>query len=74
MPEFGHEVRLNAESAEEARGNHGMEDILIALYYVAAIVVIVMHYIGWLEDRGLEWIVYVVAVLLFPMLWFAYLP
>ncbi len=55
-------------------GDHGMEDILIALYYIVAIVVIVMHYIGALEDRGLEWIVYVVAVLLFPMLYFAYLP
>ena len=51
-----------------------MEDILIALYYVVAIVVIAMHYIGWLEDRGLEWIVYVVAVMLFPMLYFAYIP
>ena len=51
-----------------------MEDILIALYYAVAIIVIVMHYIGWLEDRGLEWIVYVVAVLLFPMLYFAYIP
>jgi hypothetical protein len=51
-----------------------MEDILIALYYVVAIVVIVMHYVGWLEDRGLEWIVYAVAVLLFPMLYFAYIP
>ncbi len=51
-----------------------MEDIVIALYYVVAIVVIVVHYIGLLEDRGLEWIVYVVAVLLFPMLYFAYIP
>ena len=28
-----------------------MENILIALYYVAAIVVIVLHYVGWLADR-----------------------
>ena len=51
-----------------------MEDILIALYYVVAIVVVVVHYLGFLEDRGLEWIVYVVAALLFPMLYFAYIP
>ena len=51
-----------------------MENILIALYYVAAIVIIVLHYVGWLADRSLEWVVYVVAVLLFPMLYFAYLP
>ena len=51
-----------------------MEDILIGLYYVAAIVIIVLHYVGWLEERGLEWLVYLVAALLFPMLYFAYLP
>ncbi|MGE0482958.1 MAG: hypothetical protein AB7Q81_02355 [Gammaproteobacteria bacterium] len=51
-----------------------MEDVLIGLYYVAAIGVIILHYTGWLEERGLEWIVYVIAVLLFPMLYFAYLP
>ena len=51
-----------------------MEDILIGLYYVAAIAVIVLHYTGWLEERGLEWAVYLIAVLLFPMLYFAYMP
>ncbi len=51
-----------------------MEDILIGLYYVAAIVIIVLHYVDWLEERGLEWLVYLVAVLLFPMLYFAYIP
>ena len=51
-----------------------MEDILIGLYYVAAIAVVILHYTGWLEDRGLEWVVYVIAVLLFPMLYFAYMP
>lgn len=51
-----------------------MENTLIALYYVTAIVVIVLHYVGWLADRGLEWVVYIVAVLLFPMLYYAYLP
>ena len=53
---------------------HGMENILIGLYYVAAITVIVLHFTGWLADRGLEWIVLVTAVLLFPMLYFAYTP
>ena len=51
-----------------------MEDILIALYYVVAIAVIVVHFTGLLGDRGLEWIVYVVAVVLCPMLYFAYIP
>ncbi len=51
-----------------------MEDNLIALYYVVAIATVVVHYIGLLGARRLEWIVYVVAVLLFPMLYFAYIP
>jgi len=55
-------------------GHTPLEDILIALYYIAAIAVIVLHYTGWLADRGLEWIVYVVLVLMFPMLYFAYTP
>jgi hypothetical protein len=51
-----------------------MEDILIACYYVGAIVVIALHFTGWLANHGAEWVVYVAAVLLFPMLYFAYLP
>jgi hypothetical protein len=51
-----------------------MEDVLIGLYYIAAIAVIVAHVRGWLADHDAEWLVYVIAVLLFPMLYFAYLP
>ena len=51
-----------------------MEDILIALYYVVAIIVIVVNYFGWLEEFGFERMVYAVAVFMFPMLYFAYLP
>ena len=51
-----------------------MENILIALYYVVTIIVIVGHYIGRLEGRGFEWMAYVVAVFMFPMLYFAYIP
>lgn len=51
-----------------------MENALTALYYVSALIVIVLHYTGWLADRGLEWIVFATAVLLFPMLYFAYTP
>ena len=51
-----------------------MEDILIALYYVVAIIVIVVHYTGWLKESGFDGMVYAVAVFMFPMLYFAYLP
>ena len=42
-------------------------DSLFGLFYVFAIVVVALHYTGWLADRGLEWIVYVTAVLVFPV-------
>ena len=51
-----------------------MENILIALYYAVAIIIIVVHYFGWLKEFGFDWMVYAVAVFMFPMLYFAYLP
>ena len=51
-----------------------MENILIALYYAVAIIIIVAHYIGTLKESGFEGMVYIVAVFMFPMLYFAYLP
>jgi hypothetical protein len=43
------------------------QDILFALFYLVAIVVVVLHFTGWLEQRDLNWVVYVVAVLVFPV-------
>ncbi|MCI0694151.1 hypothetical protein L0337_19355 [candidate division KSB1 bacterium] len=36
------------------------------LFYVLAIVVIILHYTGWLARHNLEWIVFVLAVAVFP--------
>jgi predicted ABC-type exoprotein transport system permease subunit len=47
-----------------------LNDILFVLFYLVAIGVIVAHYTGWLEDHGLEWLVYVIAVLVFPVVLF----
>ena len=33
--------------------------LLIALYYVAAITILVLHFTGWLARRNLEWLVLV---------------
>ncbi|MCC6201728.1 MAG: hypothetical protein IT494_01830 [Gammaproteobacteria bacterium] len=44
-----------------------LNDVLFALFYVVAIAVIIAHYTGWLEDRNLDWLVYVLAVLVFPI-------
>jgi hypothetical protein len=47
-----------------------MNDILFGLFYIVAITVIVLHFTGWLAERDLEWLVYVMAVLVFPVvLW-----
>jgi len=40
--------------------------ILIALYYLLAIVVLTLHFTGHLERWGLEWMVFVLALTVFP--------
>ena len=47
-----------------------MTDILFALFYLVAIVVVVLHFTGWLEDHNMEWLVFVMAVLVFPVVIF----
>lgn len=40
------------------------------LYAILAIVIIVLHYTGWLASRGLEWLVWVLAATIIPaVLW-----
>ncbi|MGA7594866.1 MAG: hypothetical protein WCA64_06690 [Gallionella sp.] len=40
--------------------------LYIALYYVVAITILVLHFTGWLARRNLEWLVLVLAVSVFP--------
>lgn len=49
------------------REHRGMENILFGLFYLFAIVVVILHFTGWLADRGLEWVVFVTALLVFPV-------
>lgn len=44
-----------------------MENILFGAFYLIAITVVILHYTGWLAERGFEWIVYVIAVLVLPV-------
>ncbi len=37
-----------------------------ALFYVVAIIVLVLHFTGWLARNNLEWLVLVLAVAVFP--------
>lgn len=41
-----------------------------ALYYVVAIIVLILHFTGFLARRKLEWLLYVLALTVFPAVWF----
>jgi low affinity Fe/Cu permease len=43
-----------------------MENIGFTLFYLIAIVVLVLHFNGTLEEYELEWLVYVLAIAVFP--------
>ncbi len=38
----------------------------LALYYVVAIAILIMHYTGFLQRNNMEWLVFVIAVSVFP--------
>jgi hypothetical protein len=38
----------------------------LALFYVVAIIVLALHFTGWLARKNLEWLVLVLAVAVFP--------
>ena len=40
--------------------------MLFTLYYVAAIIVLALHFTGFLARRRLEWLMYVLALTVFP--------
>ena len=40
--------------------------ILLAIYYVVAITVLVLHFTGHLERWNMEWLVLVMAATVFP--------
>ena len=40
--------------------------MLFALFYIIAITILILHFTGFLARHGLEWIVLVLAVAVFP--------
>ena len=42
------------------------EIMLFALFYVIAIAILILHFTGFLARHNLEWLVLVLAVLVFP--------
>ena len=47
-----------------------MNDILFGLFYLVAITVLVLHFTGWLSDHNMEWLVFIMALLVFPVVLF----
>lgn len=39
-------------------------------FYVIAIIVLILHFTGWLKRNNLEWLVLAVAVAVFPVVIF----
>ncbi|MGB7991501.1 MAG: hypothetical protein WCF44_19020 [Candidatus Methylophosphatis roskildensis] len=40
--------------------------MLFILYYLIAVMVLILHFTGYLARRNLEWIVYLLAATVFP--------
>lgn len=40
--------------------------MLLAAFYVLAITLVILHYTGWLATHSLEWLLYVLALSVFP--------
>lgn len=40
--------------------------MLFALYYIVSITVLILHFTGFLARHNLEWLIYVLAVTVFP--------
>ncbi|MGH8750565.1 MAG: hypothetical protein ACREUV_02535 [Burkholderiales bacterium] len=40
--------------------------MLLAAFYVLAIALVILHYTGWLAKNNLEWLLYILALSVFP--------
>lgn len=47
-----------------------MTDLIFFGFYALAALVIVLHFAGVLEEQGLEWLVFVLAAAVFPVMIF----
>jgi hypothetical protein len=44
--------------------------MLFYAFYVVALIVLILHFTGWLKRNNLEWLVLVLAVATFPAVMF----
>ncbi|GAA5183119.1 hypothetical protein GCM10025771_33970 [Niveibacterium umoris] len=40
--------------------------VFFVLYYIVSIVVLVLHFTGFLARHNIEWLIYILAVTVFP--------
>jgi hypothetical protein len=52
-----------------AKNNRELEMAFYA-FYVIAIIVLILHFTGWLKRNNLEWLVLALAVAVFPVVIF----
>jgi hypothetical protein len=39
-------------------------------FYVIAIIILILHFTGWLRSNNLEWLILVLAAAVFPVVFF----
>jgi hypothetical protein len=39
-------------------------------FYIVAIIILILHFTGWLAEHNLEWLVFILAVAVFPAVMF----
>lgn len=44
--------------------------LIFYAFYVVAIIMLILHFTGWLKRHNLEWLVLVLAVAVFPIVIF----
>ena len=44
--------------------------MLFYAFYVVALIILILHFTGWLKRNNLEWLVLVLAVATFPAVFF----
>jgi hypothetical protein len=44
--------------------------MLFYAFYVLALIILILHFTGWLKRNNLEWLVLVLAVATFPAVYF----
>ena len=58
--------RRNQQWSDRRRVRSGENNIVFYAFYAVAIVILVLHFTGWLKRNNLEWLMLVLAVAVFP--------